>query len=221
MSEESSRNQELQEYETQLEEVHTLLQASPEDPTLLSLKADLDELISITRQALGGAVGAAATGESDSPKELDNSRSVQSSSFPIAEYFSEDFHSRGVAFAQASDPIDVAKGPQQSNNEPPKKKVKKVKDFEVPQHLIVLDTDTEAEAHKKRRALKALKSKWRERKKEAETEQKQKSWQSFQKKAKVGKDSMFSTQDGDSKVGVVTTGRALTQSGERKRHNAT
>ena len=67
------------------------------------------------------------------------------------------------------------------------KKVDMAKDFKVPQHLNVLDSDTEAEANKKRRAQKALRSKWRERKKEAETEQKQ----SFQKNATAAKAACF------------------------------
>jgi len=105
---------------------------------------------------------------------------------------------------------------------PAKKKAKKLKEFEVPKHLIPLDTDTETERNRKRRALKAMKSKYREKKKEVESDQKQKSWQSFQKKTKHVKDrSMFATNANDSKVGVVTSGRHLTSFDERKRHTQT
>jgi survival-of-motor-neuron-related-splicing factor 30 len=108
-----------------------------------------------------------------------------------------------------------------------KKKSKKVKEFEVPAHLLIHEADTEAEKNRKRRAIKALKNKWRERKKEVETEMKQQSWQSFQqktlKKRKDENTSIFATQEGDhaAKVGVVSASRGMTEFGERKRHKHT
>jgi hypothetical protein len=91
------------------------------------------------------------------------------------------------------------------------KKLKKVKDFEVPEHLKPLETDSEQEKNKKYRAVKALKNKWRERRKEVESAKKQQSWQSFQtkKKRKLPADSIFATHDGS---------RSMTEFGQRKRH---
>jgi hypothetical protein len=92
-----------------------------------------------------------------------------------------------------------------------KKKLKKVKDFEVPEHLKPLETDSEQEKNKKYRALKTLKNKWRERKKEVESAKKQQSWQSFQteKKRKLPAGSIFVTHDGS---------RSMTEFEQRKRH---
>jgi hypothetical protein len=92
-----------------------------------------------------------------------------------------------------------------------KKKLKMVKDFDVPEHLKPLETDSEKEKNKKYRALKTLKNKWRERKKEVESAKKQQSWQSFQtkKKRQFPADSIFATQD---------VSRSMTEFGQRKRH---
>jgi len=118
-------------------------------------------------------------------------------------------------------------------NPPAAKKSKKSKtqpliaaSFEIPTHLVPLPSDTESERNKKRRAIKALKSKWRERVKESNTTQKQKSWQDFVGKgkkkkkpgvAKVG-GSIFKTEDGvNARVGVIGSGKSMTEFGERKR----
>jgi hypothetical protein len=196
-----SSSDQLREYESQLRDVVELLRATPEDSSLLSLKSDLEELIAITPPV---AYPQANDG-------VDERNSVQDTydkqTFPAAA-------TTAIPDEEAALFRDVL--------EPPKKKPKKAvsRDFEVPQHLVILDTDKEAEALKKKRAVKALKNKWRERKKEEETDKKQKSWRSFQKKNKTTS-TMFSTVEGDNdtKVGVASTGRQLTQTGERKRHN--
>lgn len=98
--------------------------------------------------------------------------------------------------------------------------------FEIPTHLVPLESDTEAERNKKRRAIKTLKSKWRERLKESTTTKKQKSWQDFvgkgKKKRKKGVSnvggSIFKTEDGvNARVGVIGSGKSMTEFGERKR----
>jgi survival-of-motor-neuron-related-splicing factor 30 len=203
---------EITEYESQLEEVEELLKASPEDESLLSLKSDLEELLSITRQSLAPvkatpnalekaleaavetSVGAAAAASADTAASDDEDALANSTL---------EFDSTAAATA-----------------EPPKKKAKKIKDFEIPQHLIPIDTDTDADRNKKRRAVRALKSKHRAIKKEQESDKKQKTWQSFQKKKKLTDKSMFSTsEDGNAKVGVVSAaGRQMTENGDRKRH---
>jgi hypothetical protein len=204
----SSPGQQLHEYESQLADVDGLLQSAPDD-ALFHLKADLEELIAITRPLVSppSYTESAVDGV---PGALETS-TAGSSSLAAFDFVGDSLTTQAESIVHPS------------SKPPPKKKQKKVtEDFEVPQRLIVLDTDTEAEATRKRRATKALKSKWRERKKEAETEMKQQSWQTFQKKKKTTS-SMFGTLEGDnnSKVGVATSGRHLTQTGERKRHNVT
>lgn len=216
----SSPAEQIQEYESQLADVEALLDGSPEDSSLLSLKSDLLELLSITRQSAGISIAA-----SDEPKTSANvfDRALEAAvGKSVGREEAVAFEAVPASFAdtvqQAA--IEAASLPRsiETIKEVPKKKAKAFKtEFEVPQHLIPLDTDTTAERNKKQRALKALKSKWREGKKELESANKQKSWQSFQKKKKIKSSSMFQT--GDAAVGIVSAaGRQLTEFGERKRH---
>jgi survival-of-motor-neuron-related-splicing factor 30 len=225
----ASTEEQLKEYQTQLADVEDMLKASPGDASLLQLKNDLVELIGITRQqsvveesspeqkaskvfeqALETAVGRASVGMEEQAHDEERD-SLQKRKQEMA--------SNGFASVVQDAADAAAEAPRPTSEEPAKKKKKISEEFEVPQHLIPLDTDSEAEKNRKRRALKAAKSKWRERKKEIVSEKKQKSWQSFQKKKKIKDKSMFSTHDGDSKVGVVSTsGRQLTGFLERKRH---
>ena len=95
-----------------------------------------------------------------------------------------------------------------------KKKKKKSEDcsspttFELPNHLIPLDSDTDAQRQKKQRAAKSLKSKFRAKQKEKEQTKRANDWKSFasktSKKKKVGGKSIFSTEEGvNAKVGVM------------------
>jgi survival-of-motor-neuron-related-splicing factor 30 len=212
----------VREYETQLADVEALLHASPDDDSLLSLKSDLVELLTITKESIS-----AETSESAELSEAPVDTAADSSatwSHPT-DNVPADVSLAAIASASASDTLKRPDEPvdtEATAEQPAKKKAKKIKDFEVPEHLVPLDTDTDPEKNRKRRAIKALKNKWRERKKEVESDKKQKSWQSFQKKKVKTKDkSMFSTQDGDAKVGVVSvSGRQLTEFGERKRHQS-
>jgi survival of motor neuron-related-splicing factor 30 len=201
---------EVDEYESQLADVRELLRASPDDPSLCSLQSDLEELIAVTRQSL---VGSAVQADAAAPDLAETTAVATIRTLPT------DF-----AAADESD-LPGAKRLSESTSaaedEPLTKKLKKIKDFEIPEHLVPLDTDTEAEKNRKRRAIKALKNKWREQKKNIEAEKKQKTWHSFQKKksVKAKEKSMFSTQEGDTKVGVVSSsGRHMTDFGERKRN---
>ncbi|KAL3803663.1 hypothetical protein HJC23_003717 [Cyclotella cryptica] len=122
-----------------------------------------------------------------------------------------------------------------NNQTETKKKKKKKKEesemkFELPPHLIPLDSDTPAQKLKKQRTAKALKSKFREKQKELEADKKKNDWKSFAKGGKrkavggiVG-NSIFSTEEGvNAKVGVVSGGgtRKMTEFSEKggnKRH---
>jgi survival-of-motor-neuron-related-splicing factor 30 len=215
----------VREYETQLADVEALLQATPDDSSLVSLKSDLVELLAITKESIsteGSESAALPEAQEDIAADFSETWSHSAGNIPA------DVSSTAVASASASsDTLKRSDGPidteaTTATEQPPKKKAKKLKDFELPEHLVPLDTDTDAEKNRKRRAIKTLKNKHRERKKEVESDKKQKSWQSFQKKNVKTKDkSMFSTQDGDAKVGVVSvSGRQLTEFGERKRHQS-
>jgi len=116
-----------------------------------------------------------------------------------------------------------------------KKKKKKSKDdavldakFELPSHLVPLDSDTEAQRQKKARTAKALKSKFRNKKKEAQHAKKQNDWQSFAKSSKrkkggMGGSSIFSIDEGvNGRVGVVSGGSGgRKMSASVKRHKFT
>jgi hypothetical protein len=117
-----------------------------------------------------------------------------------------------------------------TNDEKKRKKKKKSSEddqqqnFELPSHLIPLESDTPAQKLKKARAAKSLKSKFRSKQKEIEATKKANDWKSFatkSKKVKVG-DSIFSTEEGvNARVGVVSGGgvRGMTEAErERKRH---
>jgi hypothetical protein len=127
--------EQLQEYETQLADVEALLEASPKDESLLSLKSDLVELLNITRESLpaGEALEPAVTenvAESESAQETTVAETSTSWSDPTS-----------TSVPASSDPVKRSPAEAAAAEEPPKKKSKKLKDFEVPEHLIPLDTD--------------------------------------------------------------------------------
>jgi survival of motor neuron-related-splicing factor 30 len=234
----SSIAEQIQEYKSQLSDVESLLQATPDDPSLLSLKTDLIDLINITRQQEETPLPSTAAVLAVAPETITNGagsvnvfdraleaavgKSVGREEQDLEVGTSENMKSFAETIIDASNDADQSTVPHSIDtvtaSEPAKKKQKIFKaEFEVPQHLIPLETDTEAERNKKQRSLKALKSKWRESKKEMESTNKQKSWQSFQKKTKVKSTSIFKT--GDSAVGVVSAaGRQLTDYASRSRH---
>lgn len=99
--------------------------------------------------------------------------------------------------------------------------------FELPNHLIQLDSDTPAQKQKKQRAAKALKSKFRSKQKEMEHTKRANDWKSFsskagKKKKKLGSKSIFSTEEGvNAKVGVISgggLGRTMTGFSEQGKH---
>jgi survival of motor neuron-related-splicing factor 30 len=172
----SSMAEQIQEYESQLADVEALLEASPEDLSLVSLKSDLLELLAITKQQLADSVDRPAAAE-PSAERLESSTNVFDRELEAAVGKSvgrdEDDGpvEQGLSFVdtlqEASLLADAIPKSIQTGGDLPNKKAKAMKDeFEVPSHLIALDTDTDAERNKKHRALKALKSKWRENKKE-------------------------------------------------------
>jgi survival of motor neuron-related-splicing factor 30 len=206
-------NEQLQEYESQLSEIEELLHDDPTDESLLKLKSDLVELIALTKNDISDMThDRESIVETDSCGKDPLSSNLEVDNHPISQ-------STGKVDSEVASQ-DVKSLPTASNEEPARKKLKKLKDFEIPPHLQILDTDTEQEKNKKRRTLKTLKSKHREKQKEYESTKKQTSWQNFAKKGnKIGASSIFATQDGvHSKVGVVSGGSGMTEFQERKRH---
>lgn len=199
----------IHEYESQLADVEELLKASPTDESLLSLQSDLNELLAMTRQSL------------KSHENIKFEPNVLEKALEAAVETSVGLtnNSSGAeCFEQESQAVLASAG--DTIVEPLKKTPKKLKEFQVPEHLIPRENETEAEKNRKRRAIKALKSKHRQEMKQVESQKKQKSWQSFQKKtSKINDKSIFSTsQDDGTKVGVVATmGRQSDRPGDRKR----
>lgn len=210
----------LAEYERQLAEINEMLEEDPTDESLLQLKRDMLELISSTK-------------ETATPND-------EEKTIPIPRESTAEF----PAMEQPESIVDVATPPVPQPIEPSKstlttehtdtnttttkattKKLKKIKPppstFEIPPHLVPLESDTEGERNKKRRTIKTLKSKWRERVKEVAGSQKQKSWQDFVGKSKKKRntgDSIFRTEDGvNARVGVIGSGKSMTEFGSRKR----
>ena len=115
--------------------------------------------------------------------------------------------------------VEAAPAAAAQSTEKKKKKKKKSEEsspsttFELPNHLIPLDSDTDAQRQKKHRAAKSLKSKFRAKQKEKEQAKRANDWKSFasktsKKKKKVGGKSIFSTEEGvNAKVGVMRGGR--------------
>jgi survival-of-motor-neuron-related-splicing factor 30 len=167
----------------------------------LNLKNDLVELIALTK--------AGSTTAGQGPESF-------AETFDQAEtQIDEDDDEEDVDVSAVSSESVSAEA---ATTQAPKRKLQNVKDFEVPAHLVPLETDTEAEKNKKRRAIKTLKSKWREKKKEFESSKKQQTWQNFQQKKKRKDKSIFATQDGDhAKTGVISGG-SMTEFGPRKRY---
>jgi survival-of-motor-neuron-related-splicing factor 30 len=128
---------------------------------------------------------------------------------------------------------DTAAASAASTSEKKKKKKKKSDDkllsskFELPNHLIPLESDSDAQKQKKQRAAKALKSKFRSKQKEMEHTKRANDWKSFSTKAskknkKLPKSSIFSTEEGvNAKVGVISgggSGRTMTGYSEQGKH---
>jgi len=129
-----------------------------------------------------------------------------------------------------------APSPQATTEEKKRKKKKKssneeLANFELPTHLIPLESDTPAQKLKKARAAKSLKSKFKSKQKEVEATKKASDWKNFANKKKIkstikASGSIFSTEEGvNARVGVVSGGgiRGMTGFGdgggkEKKKH---
>jgi survival-of-motor-neuron-related-splicing factor 30 len=216
---EASQDQ-IQEYESQLANIAELLKASPDDEGLLGLKKDLEELLALTKASLPATTAATATAASSDHQDEFKPAAAPSALEAAVASLPDDNDTTTTTETATAAPDEQQQDAAAAAAT--KKKKRKIKEFEVPEHLQTRETDTEKEKIRKRRAIKSLKSKWREKQKETESANKQASWQSFQsKKSNKRKDkSIFATQDGvDARVGVVSA-KSMTEFGERKRHKS-
>eukprot|EP00548_Thalassiothrix_antarctica_P004552 CAMPEP_0194138576 /NCGR_PEP_ID=MMETSP0152-20130528/8338_1 /TAXON_ID=1049557 /ORGANISM="Thalassiothrix antarctica, Strain L6-D1" /LENGTH=204 /DNA_ID=CAMNT_0038836063 /DNA_START=79 /DNA_END=693 /DNA_ORIENTATION=+ len=195
----------LQEYETQLADIEELLQLDPNDESLLKLKLDLLELIALTK-------------DDKSVTEKETIETAGSAENYLSD--KQEKHPPVASIVAVTTEVDNTDVPHLGKHIVVKKKLKRVKAFEVPTQLQISETDSEKEMSRKKRAVKALKNKHREKQREYNSTKKQKSWQTFSQKGKGKRKnkSIFATQDGvKAKVGVVSGG-SMTDFGERKRH---
>jgi len=236
MSSTAELQQQLIEYESQLADIEEMLALDPSDESVLKLKSDLEELISLTKS---GVTAAGAETTEVSEEQVVNENVLSNTNSPISNNSSSLALENSIEFVlskqstastvdsvegNANEEISSTSQSQKgtSNNKDKAKKTKVASEFTAPSHLIPLASDTDAEKNKKRRTLKALKSKWRERVKEISSEKKQKSWNDFnkkkRKKSSTKDESIFRTTEGVSaRVGVIGSGKAMTGYGDRKR----
>lgn len=239
--------------QSQLAEVNALIAASPDDPALLQLRDDLLQLIRLEQE------------DSVEKAQPTEPFSVHDQGGGPEKYVSQSSFMEHVvskeAVAEAPDlgtfqPVTslltksaakchppVEKNEEISTQTEKKKKKKKKKSesgifpakFELPSHLVPLESDTPAQKLKKQRTAKALKSKFREKLSIAEHAKRQNEWTSFAeggngKKRKGGlammgkkKSSIFSTEEGvSSRVGVISGGggRKMTDFEGKKRQTS-
>ena len=196
--------EQLAEYESQLADIEALLEADPSDESVQKLRADLVELIALTKSELASAAaGAGTTGDDEAAAGSaaassagDTGEALELPPPPVPVPDSVPAAVAAVAAVPEQYQIPATVGDGGATAAPTteeaaaalakaeKKKKKKKKDaaiseFEIPERLQPLPSDTDAERKKKTRAIKALKSKHREKTKEVETAQKQRSWQDF------------------------------------------
>mmetsp|Transcript_44450 Transcript_44450/g.53775 ORF Transcript_44450/g.53775 Transcript_44450/m.53775 type:complete len:246 (+) Transcript_44450:104-841(+) len=241
----STPQEQLEEYEAQLAEVKELIAADPNDESLTKLKLDLEELIAITKAdrndesavnsdlplpEIKNSQNFPETTETPAEGSYDEDPSIIIAKYPANNQSGSDGNDTTSKKPPDEQTTGTSTNTKTEKKKPPKSSTKPApaSKFEIPDHLLPLDTDTEGERNRKRRTIKALKSKWRERVKEAAGAERQKSWQSFitkgskkrgTKRGVAKSDSIFRTEEGvHARVGVIGSGRGMTEFGERKRY---
>mmetsp|Transcript_5025 Transcript_5025/g.9552 ORF Transcript_5025/g.9552 Transcript_5025/m.9552 type:complete len:223 (-) Transcript_5025:951-1619(-) len=216
----------LEEYQAQLADVEALISEAPDDESFLKLRDDLLELIALTKQEQENQKQAQQV-QTLSATSLKNDYDFETSPDPLLNQSTVALDTNSVQLEEKTSTDTPAPAVAKID-----KKIKQTikKPFEIPEHLIPLESDTEVQRNKKKRAIKALKSKHKAAQKEYESSVKQSAWLDFsQKKRKKGKgpgESIFKTADDGGKVGVVTgssntvTGTSTTStiSSKRQRH---
>ncbi|GMI35082.1 hypothetical protein TrCOL_g6163 [Triparma columacea] len=196
---------ELDDSKAELADVLELLADSPDDPELLQLKSDLEELIALAEGGEGDD-DKDDTAETDDlndddvadddiigrtlggPPDLDNDEGLSSS--------------LGAPPSPLSTPTVDSTLAAVSMAKKSKPSITSSSEFKIPDKLKLQSTDTEEEKLKKRKKVKRLKQKFNGAKSEAVSTEKAASWKSFVKGGKkskkrkgVGIDSQFKTKD--------------------------
>ena len=231
----------LQEYERQLAEIEEMLAASPDDPSLLSLKADLLELIATT-------LGTTTTTTTTTEEARDNAAAHAAATVP-----EEADSSNGERHNAHEEPADLSQWNAVNHNPPklsaqtattlettvagtandtttttaakvqPVKKKKKVKSnnnasnavFTIPADLEIKANDSKFEVKRKKRAQQALRKQFDAAQEARTATAKQQSWQAFAQRKGSSSSSMFQT-DASAKVGVVGQRRFTKFEGPKK-----
>ena len=217
----------IEEYETQLAEIETMLAAAPEDPSLLSLKADLLELIATTLGATEATTVTAPTAAST--EDPSSSTAADADVAPATETTEEEpaisawntvaqptpavaANLGGVsdkalesatAIATTEAAVDSTDNNQVAQKTAKKKKKALGDTFVVPANLEIKPTDSKFEAKRKKTAQKRLRKEFEAQHQERIATKKQQSWQAFAKKKKKGSSSSIFQTDESGKVGVV------------------
>jgi survival-of-motor-neuron-related-splicing factor 30 len=194
----------LEEYQAQLADVEALISEAPGDESFLKLRDDLLELIALTKQEEENQQ--APQGQTMSAASLKNDYKFETSTDSLLSNTAAVPLDINNQQDEKTSSVDTPVPAVAKIDKKIKQKIKKP--FEIPEHLVPLESDTEVQRNKKKRAIKALKSKHKAALKEYETTVKQSAWLDFsQKKRKKGKgpgESIFKTADDGGKVGVVT-----------------
>lgn len=197
----------LPEYQSQLADIEILLADAPDEESLLKLKSDLLELIELTQAGeMNNMPDTAIAGRNTA---------IAGEESPMG--------TNGAKISDVQNPSDEAGTMEVKPNINKKAKKKLKKPFEIPEHLLPLESDTEAQRNKKKRTIKSLKSKHKAAQKEYESNQKQNAWLDFskkkRKKGRSGGESIFKTTEGGGKVGVIAgTNDGNIGSSKRQRH---
>lgn len=229
----------LAEYESQLSEIEGMLVSSPEDPSLLSLKADLLELIAATIETQEGQAEAQEAAKESSQEEkqeqattaiaatvsewntVNETRPIPSNTFADAATTAKEAETVATETVAATTTTDAT-----DKSTEKKKKAKsstKVNNgvFTVPANLEIRPTDSKFEVQRKKRATATLRKQHQAQQETAAATAKQQSWQAFanKKTKKTSKNkksgSIFQT-DATGKVGVVGQRRLTKFEGPKK-----
>jgi survival-of-motor-neuron-related-splicing factor 30 len=227
MFDSDTSNNILQEYSDQLNQIQDLLRDDPTNAEFLQLKKDLMELISLTTHqeqlksvssgllVLGASSGAPHTGSKEQEEKEPVRKGIEAIYSPSENADHEEKKKSEAATFPLSKKSTSAKTNMVEPTEMATAAISKRKvpaniseTFQVPSHLIPLESDTAAEQNRKRRTIKALKRQHKEKVKELHATSKQQSWQQFSSKAmkkiKGKADSIWRTSETRG-VGVVGT----------------
>jgi survival-of-motor-neuron-related-splicing factor 30 len=161
--------EQLAEYEEQLSGVEELLQDDPSNEEFVSLKGDLLELITITKELVASEVASSSDSAGAAVAAAPQAEAI--ATIPVSEQ------------AGAGDEAGGGGGDEAPAAAQQKKKAAPVytstSEFVIPDNLKIQNTDTEEEKLKKRKKVKGLKLKFKRSVGEAVVSEKQQSWQDF------------------------------------------